>query len=93
MRRLRTILPHVCIVLSLMFLVFLVLDDYNPMMDFLTNPVSKALLAALCAASVAVSVLMVSTGRKAGNPRGGGSQARGHCFAAIPAFKRRKPAQ
>ena len=72
MRRLQAVLPHVCIVLSLMFLVFLVLDDYNPMMDFLTNPISKALLAALCAASIAVSVLLVLGTRKAGNPRGGG---------------------
>lgn len=59
MKRMRAVLPHVCIVLSLMFLVFLVLDDYNPMMDFLTNPVSKALLATLCAASIAVSVLLI----------------------------------
>lgn len=59
MRRLQAVLPHACIVLSLMFLVFLVLDDYNPMMDFLTNPISKALLAALCAASIAVSVLLI----------------------------------
>ena len=37
MKHLKAILPHVCIVLSLMFMVFLVLDDYNPMMNFLTN--------------------------------------------------------
>ena len=41
MKRMKVILPHAGIVLSLMFMVFLVLDDYNPMMNFLTNTTYK----------------------------------------------------
>ena len=64
MKRLEATLPHVCIVLSLMFLVFLVLDDYNPMMNFLTNPISTALLALLCIIGMLNSILSIRDRRK-----------------------------
>jgi len=44
---------HLTVVLSLMFLVFLVLDQYNPMMNFVDNDISRWLLFALCVAGVA----------------------------------------
>ncbi len=64
MKRLKAILPHVCIILSLMFMVFLVLDDYNPMMNFLTNPISTALLALLCIVGMLSSILSIRDRRK-----------------------------
>lgn len=64
MKRLGAILPHVCIVLSLIFLVFLVLDDYNPMMNFLTNPISTVLLALLCIVGMLNSILSIRDRRK-----------------------------
>ena len=42
--------------LGLMFLVFLVLDQYNPMMNFINNNISRTLLALFCLCSIARSI-------------------------------------
>lgn len=64
MKRVKVILPHAGIVLSLMFMVFLVLDDYNPMMNFLTNSISTVLLGVFCLISFVNSILVISTARR-----------------------------
>lgn len=64
MKRVKVILPHAGIVLSMMFMVFLVLDDYNPMMNFLTNSLSIVLLGVFCLISFVNSILMISTARR-----------------------------
>ena len=64
MKRMKVILPHAGIVLSLMFMVFLVLDDYNPMMNFLTNSISIVLLGVFCLISFVNSILVISTARR-----------------------------
>ena len=48
---------HGTVVLGMMFLVFLLLDQFNPMMNFVDNSVSRWLLAALCLSAVARSIL------------------------------------
>ncbi len=60
MKRVKVILPHAGIVLSLMFMVFLVLDDYNPMMNFLTNSISTVNLGVFCVITFANSILGTS---------------------------------
>ena len=57
MTKLRAILRHTTVILALMFLVFLVLDQFNPMMNFIDNSISRWLLAGLCASGCAHSVL------------------------------------
>ena len=57
MTKLSMVLSHLIAVLSLMFLVFLVLDQFNPMMNFVDNSVSRLLLAVLCICGISVSVL------------------------------------
>ncbi len=57
MTKFRGILNHLIVILSLMFLVFLVLDQFNPMMNFVDNPISHGLLAGLCAAGILQVVL------------------------------------
>ena len=57
MRVFQTVLAHLTMVLSLMFLVFLVLDQFNPMMNFVDNDISRWLLGLLCACGVCRSVL------------------------------------
>ena len=57
MTKLRAILRHTTVILGLMFLVFLVLDQFNPMMNFIDNPISRWLLAALCVCGGAQSVM------------------------------------
>jgi hypothetical protein len=57
MNKARFLLSHLTVVLSLMFVVFLVLDQFNPMMNFVNNDISRWLLALLCASGTAQSVL------------------------------------
>ncbi|MBQ7655427.1 MAG: hypothetical protein IJS41_02855 [Clostridia bacterium] len=57
MSKLRAILRHTTVILSLMFVVFLVLDQFNPMMNFIDNDNSRILLALLCVSGIAQSVL------------------------------------
>ena len=57
MRALHSVCSHLTVILSIMFIVFLVLDQFNPMMNFIDNPISRALLAALCLSGTAQSLL------------------------------------
>ena len=53
-------LPHAAIVLSLMFILFEVLDEYNPMMGFVDFAIEHFLLTALCALTIALSGLQIA---------------------------------
>ena len=53
------ILPHLTIVLSLMTLVFFVLDRFNQVMAFMTSELSKWLFALLAACSLATAMMLV----------------------------------
>ena len=56
MNKARAVFSHLTVILSLMFLVFLVLDRFKPMMNFTGNGISRCLLAALCVCVIALSV-------------------------------------
>ncbi len=56
MSKVQTILNHLTVVLGMMFLVFLILDQFNPLMDFTDNPVSRILLAVLCLCGIIQSL-------------------------------------
>lgn len=64
MNILKGLLPHVTIVLSVTFFVLWILDYFNPMMQFLTGSLPKALLLALLVCAVMTSVLAVFDQRK-----------------------------
>ena len=55
---------HLAVILGIMFLVFLILDQFNPMMDFTDNTVSRWLLGALCVSGICGSVLYRETGNQ-----------------------------
>ena len=57
MSKIRAVLRHTTVILALMFLVFLVLDQFNPMMNFIDNGISRWLLVGLCASGFCQSVL------------------------------------
>ena len=58
---------HLTVILSLMFAVFLVLDQFNPLMNFIDNDISRWLLAALCLGVVAQAALQrIRAGRGEG---------------------------
>ena len=64
MTKLRAILRHTTVILALMFLVFLVLDQFNPMMNFIDNSISRWLLVGLCVSGCAQSVLSWALDKK-----------------------------
>ena len=57
MRKLHAVFSHLTMILALVFLTFLVLDQFNPMMNFVDNGISRWLLAALCLCGAGQSVL------------------------------------
>lgn len=56
MSKLHALLCHTTVILGIMFLVFLVLDQFNPLMNFVDNGISHWLLAGLCVSGIAQSV-------------------------------------
>ena len=57
MSKAHRLLSHLTVILAFIFLVFLVLDQFNPMMNFIDNNISRGLLALLCVSGIAQSVL------------------------------------
>ena len=57
MIKLYHLIRHLTVILALMFLVFLILDQFNPMMNFVQNSISQVLLAVLCCSAIARSIL------------------------------------
>lgn len=58
------LLSHLTIIFALCFLVFLILDWYNPMMAFVTNGISTKLLAIFCIVSILSSLRSLFTEAK-----------------------------
>lgn len=57
MNKAEAILTHLTVILSLMFVVFLILDQFNPMMNFVDNDASRWLLFTLCLSIILRSIL------------------------------------
>ncbi len=60
----RRLLPHATIVLSNMFIVFFILDKFNPVMGFINNTISKVLLLIFCVLSTFSCILLIAADRK-----------------------------
>lgn len=54
-----SILPHISLILSAVFITFLILDQFNPMMNFVNNDTSLKLLAILCVVTLINSVNII----------------------------------
>ncbi len=59
----KTLAGHGSIVLTLMYVTLLIVDHYNPTMDFINNNVTKALLLVLSLFAVYDAVLVLSRER------------------------------
>ena len=57
MSKAQTLLSHLTVILALMFAVFLMLDQFNPMMNFIDNNISRGLLLLFCGCGIGQSVL------------------------------------
>ncbi len=65
MNIIKNILPHIIIIFAGIFIVFLILDNYNPTMNFINNTISIKLLWVFCILSIVNSVFLVISNRKA----------------------------
>ncbi|MBR1659664.1 MAG: hypothetical protein IJ705_05055 [Oscillospiraceae bacterium] len=59
MKWLRAILPHAVLVLAVMFLVLLVLHEFNPYMNFIGSGVSRLWLLAFCVLAAANALVCI----------------------------------
>jgi hypothetical protein len=64
MKGLIRILPHITIILALMFIVFWILDLLNPNMNFINSGLSKLLLLIFSISSLVTAILTVYLDRK-----------------------------
>lgn len=55
----KRLLPHGIFILSSMFVVFFVLDEFNPMMNFSHNSISDVLLWALVLLSLLQAIILI----------------------------------
>ena len=62
MNKALALFSHLTAILALIFLVFLILDQFNPLMRFVDNDISRCLLAALCVSGIAQSMLQWKKG-------------------------------
>ena len=53
------IVPNIVLILSLVILAFMILDWFNPLMNFLENTISRVLIIMLCIVSVVNSALFI----------------------------------
>lgn len=59
------LLPHLCMILSAVLITLLILDYYNPNMDFYDNQTTRIMFGILCAAAIASGIIIVIIDRKA----------------------------
>lgn len=64
MKRIKALLPHVTIILSIVCIVLWILDYFNPMMQFLTSGLPKALMLVLLICTIVNGILTVYEQRK-----------------------------
>ncbi|MEZ4357512.1 MAG: hypothetical protein R2876_02630 [Eubacteriales bacterium] len=60
----KKVLPHILIILSTMFLVFLVVDIFNAPMAFVNNNITKTLMFIQCILVILLSILYIAKLRK-----------------------------
>ncbi len=53
------LLPHISFILAIVFITFLILDQYNPMMNFINNDTSMKLLGIFCGVTLINSGVMI----------------------------------
>ncbi|MGB4661233.1 MAG: hypothetical protein WBI07_18820 [Mobilitalea sp.] len=64
MKIMKSILPHIMVILAGIFITFLVLDEYNPTMNFIDNPVTLKVLWIFCVLTIINSVMIISSNRR-----------------------------
>jgi len=61
---LKRILPHICIIISVMMIVFYVIDQINSAMNFINNDIYKTLLLVYSIIVIVSSIFMIVENRR-----------------------------
>lgn len=61
---LRNILPHLCIMICGMFIVFYLIDNVNPIMNFIYHDMTEGLLLAAAIMGIINSLILISDAKK-----------------------------
>ncbi len=61
----RKLIPHICIILSVMLITFFIVDKFNPGMNFVGNQFFKTLLVLDGIASIVTAGYLIAANRKA----------------------------
>lgn len=61
---LKKVLPHLCIIISIMMLVFYFIDRVNSAMNFIDNDVFKTLLLAYSLIVIVSSIFLIANNRR-----------------------------
>ena len=64
LEKLAELLPHVCLILSLMMITFVITDRFNRAMAFINNDITKGLLLVLAVLVIVQSILLIRADRK-----------------------------
>lgn len=64
MKRLLSAIPHITIILSILFITLWILNQYNPNMNFLDSKLSSILMLILFVMSILTSILAAAWDRK-----------------------------
>lgn len=64
MKFIKDFIPHLALSMLLGLIVLIILDEHNPLMNFLTSNVSKIYLLIMCMLSLIVILLYISDRRK-----------------------------
>ena len=67
MKTVLRMLVHVTLILSVLFIVFLILDQFNPTMNFVNNEISEKMLWVLCVSAIVNTVVMIVRDRRTGS--------------------------
>ncbi|MEA4870631.1 hypothetical protein SDC9_144658 [bioreactor metagenome] len=81
-------LPHLTIILSVMTLVFFVVDGFNAVMAFMASELSKRIFAVLAVCSIATSVMLISRQWKEDDRKAKKAARRQDALKAAAAHKR-----
>ncbi len=60
----KKLLPHFCIILSVMFMVFYFIDQVNSAMNFINNDITKTLLLIQCISVIMLSIIVIAQNRR-----------------------------
>ena len=63
-KRIKPLIPHICIILAGLFVVLYVADRFNSNMNFIGNNISKTLLLILCIVAIISSIILVRINRR-----------------------------